>query len=347
MTRVYLSLGNNLGDRKENLREAITHLQKDFELFAISSLWETEPWGNVRQASFLNLVLGLNVYGSIGEFFARCQAIEQALGKKKQAFWGPRTIDIDLIFWGHEIYRSSHLMVPHPYWYQREFVLRPLLEIAPLMNPGGKSLLFWIRHCRTLFSIGIGCIGKLEGIEVSPIPSLTCEELKGQGLVLKGIVAVDSRDGIACGGKIPWDIPEDRSFFREKTRGGILCMGRKTVERLPHSFDPEERELWILSRTLSFFEQYPRALIFRRPEEIRDVQTDKIIWICGGGEVYESFLSLCSELYITRLLKDYHCDLFLNASWKQWFSCGQVVKHREHYTIECYRRTPDCDFVEI
>jgi 2-amino-4-hydroxy-6-hydroxymethyldihydropteridine diphosphokinase len=345
MTRVYLSLGTNLGDRQENLRRAVACLQREFDLFAVSNLWETEPWGNVRQSFFLNLVLGLDTYVSIEKFFARCQAIEGALGKWSSIFWGPRIIDIDLIFWEYELYRTSHLIVPHPYWHQREFVLRPLSEVAPLMNPGEKSLSFWIRHCRVQNgSQGLRCIGELEGIKSNAVSPLTYEEIKRQGLTLKGIVAVDNHDGMACKGEIPWHLPEDRSFFREKTRDGILCMGRKTMEQLPYAFNLEERELWILSRTLPSCERYPDALIFHHPEEMRDAKTDRTIWICGGKEVYEQFLPLCEEVYVTRLFGDYGCDTVLDSSWKRWLPTVHWMNHCQYGEILCYGREADCTY---
>jgi 2-amino-4-hydroxy-6-hydroxymethyldihydropteridine diphosphokinase len=338
MTRVYLSLGTNVGDREGHLRKAIQRLQKDFALFALSSVWEAEPWGYVHQPPFLNLVLGLDVPVAIEKFFVRCQAIEQALGKKKRVFWGPRTIDIDIIFWGHEVCQSSNLIVPHPCWQQRNFVLYPLLEIAPLMNPGGKSLSFWIQCCQGEDAQTVRRVGKLENIELDATPPLTYTELKEQSLTLKGIVAVDHRNGMAREGKIPWNFSEDRSFFREKTSGGILCMGRKTAESLPHSFDPEERELWILSRTLSFSQKYLQALVFRQLEEIRDVRTNKTIWICGGREIYEQFLPLCSELYVTRLSEDYHCDLFLNFPLEDWFPHKCIMERHKGYILEYCQR---------
>jgi 2-amino-4-hydroxy-6-hydroxymethyldihydropteridine diphosphokinase len=343
MTRVYLSLGSNLGDREGNLREAVVRLRREFGLSAISSLWETEACGNIRQPPFLNLALGLDVCISIGEFFARCQAIEQILKKEKQSFWGARTIDIDLIFWEHECHRAPDLIMPHPHWHRRNFVLYPLLEIAPLINPGGRGLPFWIRRCRMEDAQAIRPVGKLEGVELHTPSPLTYAEMKELGLTLKGIVAVDNRDGLAREGKIPWNLPEDRSFFREKTRDGILCMGRKTAESLPHSFALEERELWILSRTLSSCGRHSDALVFHHPEEMRDVRTDKVVWICGGREVYGQFLPLCEEVYVTRLLEAHRCDLFLKAFGERWFAHRQIVKHRGRYTIECHRRTLDCN----
>lgn len=340
MTRVYLSLGSNLGDREGNLRKAVVCLQREFTLFALSSLWETEPWGYVHQPPFLNLVLSLDVPMAIEEFFAQCQAVEQTLKREKRNFWGARTIDIDIIFWGHERYQSSNLIVPHPHWHQRNFVLYPLMEVAPLMNPGDRALPFWVQRCRRDDAQAIRRVGKLEGIGLDATPPLTYVEVKEQGLTLKGIVALDSRNGLAREGKIPWNLPEDRSFFRKKTRNGILCMGRKTAEGLPSAFDPQERELWILSRTLLCCERHPDALVFHHPEEMRDIRTNKTIWICGGRKIYEQFLPLCEEIYVTQLLENHHCDRILDLSWRVSFPEILCVERSNRYTIKCHRRKP-------
>ncbi|MDR3143474.1 MAG: 2-amino-4-hydroxy-6-hydroxymethyldihydropteridine diphosphokinase [Puniceicoccales bacterium] len=339
MTRVYLSLGTNLGDRETQLRKAVGLLQESFGLFALSGLWETEPWGRVRQPPFLNLALGLEVSGSIEAFFSHIQAIEQRLGKRRDGFWAARNIDIDLLFWGHEHYRSPHLLVPHPYWHQRAFVLKPLLEIAPLLNPGGKNLPFWLRRCEAEDpSVAARRVGQLEGISLPPPTPLSYEELEAQGVILKGIAGVDARQGLAREGRIPWELPEDRSFFREQTRDGILCLGRKTMESLPHAFAPEERELWILSRNASSCDRFPAALVFHHPRELRDVRTPKNIWICGGGEVYAQFLPLCSEIYLTQLAADYNCDQFLDPSWRKLFSEMRCLKRNPHDAVWYYRR---------
>ncbi|MDR2377794.1 MAG: 2-amino-4-hydroxy-6-hydroxymethyldihydropteridine diphosphokinase [Puniceicoccales bacterium] len=339
MTRVYLSLGTNLGNREAQLRKAVGLLQERFGLFALSSLWETEPWGRVRQPPFLNLTLGLEVSRPLSAFFSRTRAIEQRLGKRKDGFWAARNIDIDLLFWGHGYHRSPQLLIPHPYWYQRAFVLKPLLEIAPLFNPGERSLLFWLRRCEAEDPSGaVRRVGPLEGISLPPPTPLSYGKLEAQGLVLRGIVGVDKCQGLARGGRIPWDIPEDRSFFREQTRGGILCLGRRTAESLPQTFAPGERELWILSRNASFFNRFPDALVFHHPEELRDVQTPKSIWICGGGEVYAQFLPLCSEVYLTQVAADYHCDQFLDPSWRKCFPVIHCLSRSPHGAIWSYRR---------
>jgi len=342
MTRAYLSLGSNLGEREAHLRAAVALLQREFELFALSGLWETEPWGQVRQPPFRNLALGLETELPIEAFFGRCQAIEQQLGRRKYGFWGARNIDIDLLFQDHERHISPQLTVPHPYWHQRLFVLEPLKEIAPLLNPGDRSLPFWIRRCRDgNVTEEVRRVGQLEGVELPVSPPLTHEELERQGLTLRGIVAVDARGGLARGGKIPWDVFEDRSFFLKKTRDGILCLGRKTAESLPETFDLRGRGLWILSRTWSSWGRFPEALIFHHPAEMRDVRTQKTVWICGGGEVYEQFLPLCSEVYLTRLWTDHHCDRRLDLSWQRHFPVTRLLTRNGRYGIRHYRRAED------
>lgn len=152
MPDCYLSLGSNLGDRLGKLTAAVRLLSRRGSVKAISSVYETDPQIVTDQPPFLNLCCllalptdwdGGRVSGP-GAFLKALQEIEGELGRDRKAGRrkGPRTIDIDLLLWGSEMIHEEQLIVPHPELRNRQFVLRPLLEIAPgLHHPEDGGLL--------------------------------------------------------------------------------------------------------------------------------------------------------------------------------------------------------------
>lgn len=129
---VFLCLGSNLGDREENLRAAYSAIHKTIGKVAKKShVYETEPWGNKNQDPFLNQVIMINTMKDPRELMEALSKIERELGRKRSEKWGPRIIDIDILFYGKRIIRDKGLEVPHPELHQRAFVLAPMLEIAP------------------------------------------------------------------------------------------------------------------------------------------------------------------------------------------------------------------------
>lgn len=132
MTKVYLSLGSNMGDRQGYLQRAVEALKQltDTEVETVSSYYETAAWGLTDQADFLNLALALETQLPAESLLSACQAIEKDLDRVRHEHWGPRTMDIDILLYGQEIWETEHLIVPHPFMTQRAFVLVPLLEIA-------------------------------------------------------------------------------------------------------------------------------------------------------------------------------------------------------------------------
>lgn len=129
---VYLGLGSNLGDRMANLRTAYSTIQKTVGKVAKHShVYETEPWGNKDQEPFLNQVIMINTYLAPRELLDALSKIEREMGRKRTEKWGPRLIDIDILFYGKRIIRDKGLEIPHPELHLRAFVLAPLLELAP------------------------------------------------------------------------------------------------------------------------------------------------------------------------------------------------------------------------
>ncbi len=136
MAIVYLALGTNLGDREENLREAEQRLGAAATITGRSSIYETEPWGVADQPWFLNEVVRGETRLTPQELLAVVKTIEQEMGRAPSVRYGPRLIDLDILFYDDRIIRSPGLEVPHPRLAERRFVLVPLEELAPeLVHP--------------------------------------------------------------------------------------------------------------------------------------------------------------------------------------------------------------------
>ena len=140
MTRAYVALGANLGDRERTLREAVAALvaEAGIEVLAVSTLRETEPVGVSEQPRFLNGAAELETTLTARELLDLLLAVEQRFGRVRMpGEHGPRTLDLDLLLYGDELIEEPGLAVPHPRLHDRRFVLEPLAELAPgLVVPG-------------------------------------------------------------------------------------------------------------------------------------------------------------------------------------------------------------------
>lgn len=131
--KAYISLGSNLGAREDYLKKALERLKNDPHIRSVkvSSFLETEPWGNTAQDAFINAACEIETYYTPHALLHALQAIENDLGRERHEHWGPRTIDLDLLYHGANCLASKELTLPHPYIQERLFVLEPLAEIAP------------------------------------------------------------------------------------------------------------------------------------------------------------------------------------------------------------------------
>lgn len=128
---VYLALGTNLGDRVANLRAARDALPPAVVVEACSSIYETPPWGYTEQSAFLNQVLRGRTRRLPQSLLAYLKRTENQLGRQKSFRYGPRLIDIDILYYDQLVLQSESLTIPHPHMAQRAFVCVPLAEIAP------------------------------------------------------------------------------------------------------------------------------------------------------------------------------------------------------------------------
>lgn len=131
MTTIYLSLGSNIGNRRKNLEKALIELEKNnIKKIKISSLYETEPVGP-KQRNFYNIVGKFETNLIPQNLLKTVKKIEEKLGRIKTYRWGPRIIDIDILFYGKHIIKTKTLVIPHKEIINRGFVLVPMNEIAP------------------------------------------------------------------------------------------------------------------------------------------------------------------------------------------------------------------------
>lgn len=147
----FLSTGSNMGYRAANLRKAATIIaSKVGSIAAISHLYETAAWGNTDQKSFYNQVIQLNTKLTAFELIQVLLDIEIEMGRKRQEKWGPRKIDVDILFYDNEIIDAPGLTVPHPQIENRKFVLAPLVELAPdFTHPSfNKSVAYLLENCQ-------------------------------------------------------------------------------------------------------------------------------------------------------------------------------------------------------
>lgn len=133
MRRVYIGIGSNLGDREFLIRKAVEALRQlpQTNVSGVSSLYDTEPVGETDQPAFLNAVAWLETELPARDLLWQMLLIEKRMGRVRSRRWGPRPIDLDLLFYDDEVIEEPDLQVPHPEAHRRAFVLMPLLELDP------------------------------------------------------------------------------------------------------------------------------------------------------------------------------------------------------------------------
>lgn len=133
---VYLALGSNLGNRLGNLKRTVAALPPQMEVKAKSHVYETPPWGYEDQPKFLNQVIQVKTYLAPEALLKHIKRLEVMLGRKASFQYGPRLIDIDILFYDDLVLDTPSLVIPHPRLHERSFVLLPLMDIAPdLVHP--------------------------------------------------------------------------------------------------------------------------------------------------------------------------------------------------------------------
>ncbi|GIO94566.1 2-amino-4-hydroxy-6-hydroxymethyldihydropteridine pyrophosphokinase [Paenibacillus lactis] len=154
-SEAYIALGANLGEREGNLMEALERLDDTpgIQVLRVSHLYETEPVGYIDQPMFLNMAAVVSTSLSPHALLAEMQRIEKELGRVRHIHWGPRTVDLDLLWMEGRRLDTPELMLPHPRMQERSFVLRPLSDIVFEDEPSG------------LYRVVQTALAKLEGKE--------------------------------------------------------------------------------------------------------------------------------------------------------------------------------------
>ena len=137
LNSIFLSLGTNVGDKNKNLLEGLTFLKEFVNILSVSSVYKTEPLLYEDQEDFLNIVTEIDYQGTAKSLLLIIKDIEIQMGRKKTFRYGPRIIDIDIIFFKGEEINEEDLIIPHYDWHNRLFVIQPLYEL--LNKPLNKS----------------------------------------------------------------------------------------------------------------------------------------------------------------------------------------------------------------
>ncbi len=143
MADAYIGLGSNLGDRFANLAAARAAIEQDAgKITALSAIYDTDPWGPVKQDNYLNQALRIDALGRPRDLLEVLPRIERALGRdrKHEERYGPRVIDLDILLYGDQAVSEPDLVIPHPRLTERAFALVPLAEIAPRIAIGGTPI---------------------------------------------------------------------------------------------------------------------------------------------------------------------------------------------------------------
>ncbi len=134
MTRAFLGLGSNVGDRRAHLGTAVASLPG---VRGVSEVYETDPVGGPDQGPFLNIVVEIDTTMSARELLGLCHRIESAAGRVRDVRWGPRTLDVDILLIDGVTVDDPDLTIPHLRMWERRFVVAPLADLAPDLVPAG------------------------------------------------------------------------------------------------------------------------------------------------------------------------------------------------------------------
>jgi 2-amino-4-hydroxy-6-hydroxymethyldihydropteridine diphosphokinase len=150
ITQLFLSLGGNLGNTREIFEGAYPLIEKKIGKISVySSIYQTEAWGPIQQSDFLNQVILVSTVLKPEACLTELLEIEREFGRERKERWGPRTLDLDILYYGDVIIAESDLSIPHPRIPERKFILTPLAEIAPLFEDpvSRKSMVTLLADC--------------------------------------------------------------------------------------------------------------------------------------------------------------------------------------------------------
>ncbi|WP_455540072.1 2-amino-4-hydroxy-6-hydroxymethyldihydropteridine diphosphokinase [Terrisporobacter sp.] len=146
MNKAYLGLGTNMGDRENYLRQAcaIINNHPNINILKVSKVYETKAWGLKEQDDFLNLCLEIETNLNPEELLKVCNSVESKLNRVRLVRWGPRTIDVDILFFENIVSMDENLTLPHPRIIERAFVLIPLMDLNEDLLVDNKSISYYL-----------------------------------------------------------------------------------------------------------------------------------------------------------------------------------------------------------
>ncbi|MFT4901058.1 MAG: 2-amino-4-hydroxy-6-hydroxymethyldihydropteridine diphosphokinase [Lentimonas sp.] len=326
LTIAYVALGSNLGDRMSNLRSALRMLELggDLIVLQVSSAYENRAIGMGEAEPFLNAVAELSTSLSAEALLQRGLEVEDRLGRVRSGVWAPRTMDIDLLLYGASKVETQHLQLPHPRILERDFVLCPLLQIAPQLVLNGRALSEWV--------------AALSELELSQVE----ERIWAQPQV-RMIAAVAANRVIGRDGKLPWSIPEDWALFLRKTRGGTLLMGRKSFLEMTREPNwAEQRDYIVITSQPEKLQNYGVRTTGTVAEAVAlGGQAARPIWVCGGEAVYAEALPLADQLHLTLV----HAEVAGDTCFPDWtdtftaeIACAASRDSNYHYSFKILER---------
>ena len=290
MKEVYISIGGNLGDKRENLRNALIkiHENKNIILTKISSFYETDPWGKTDQQPFLNAAAKILTNLSPEDLLKTLQNIEKEMGRVRKEHWGERIIDIDIVHYEGVSVKSENLTLPHPYFGKRKFVLAPLFEIAPNLIIEDAAVKDYLKNCK-------------DGLSVKK----TSGSPKDFNMTI--VAAMDKSRGIGCQNKLLYKIKSDMIFFRENTLNGVIIVGKNTFNEMRKL---DKRRIIVLSKSENFVgENLYTAHSVSELFNLLDKFNEKI-FVAGGEAIYNLLMPYARTALITHIFDAKKADKF-------------------------------------
>ncbi len=326
LTTAYLALGSNQGARLRQLQEAIRLLEARGAVLVVqgSRVYENRAVGMGAAAPFLNAVIEVRTGLSAERLLDVCLDVEAALGRERSAGWAPRTIDIDILTFGGMHLATDRLQVPHPRLVERDFVVHPLLDLAPELEVGSKTV-------RAMAA-------------ALPASGLQADSRRlWPASTVNSIAACAANRVIGRDGGLPWVIDEDWAVFLRKTRGGCLVMGRKSFEEMVKEPTWRDKRAYVVITSKPEQVEGHGVTVCGSVHEALGAarSTGRAVWICGGAGIYAETLTHTEALHLTRIDAAFEGDTFF-PRWEDAFTerlagvTGADAAHR--YTFEVWSR---------
>ncbi|WP_269525721.1 2-amino-4-hydroxy-6-hydroxymethyldihydropteridine diphosphokinase [Coraliomargarita parva] len=302
LSKAYLALGSNLGDRLAQMREALRLLEARGSILIsrVSRIYENRAVGMGEADPFLNAVAEVRTSLDPEALLDACLETENRLGRVRTGVWAPRTIDLDVLAYGETERDTERLQLPHPRIEQRDFVLQPIVDVDPALVIRGRTAAAWLENLNEV--------------------DLTVRDLHLWPFASVNMIAAVARNRvIGINGDLPWDLPEDWDIFLKKTLGGTLVMGR--ISFLGMLREPSWRE----DRCYVVVTSQPEAVAeygVRTAASVEDAlhiarDDGRPVWICGGEQIYREAIPLSGKFHLTSIgmdvvgdtyFPDYACD---------------------------------------